>query len=136
MYRSLIKLFLIVKSVFPHVASSIPAYCGVYSRQHYVIMFFCDLRHIAGFLHVLRFFSIIKTDLHDITEILLKVALSNISTNKSDCHDIIEIVLHVTLSEITIAPVLLQKIFVLPFMFCLLTFYHLLFHYFHILKFG
>jgi hypothetical protein len=113
-YRSLIKLFLMVKSVFPHVASSIPAYCGVYSIQHYVIMFFCDLWHIAGFLHVLRFFSIIKTDLHDISEILLKVALS----------------------EIIITPVLLQKIFVLPFMFCLLTFYHLLFHYFHILKFG
>jgi hypothetical protein len=42
-------------------------------------------------------FSIIKTYLHDITEILLKVALSNISTNKTDCHDITEIVLHVAL---------------------------------------
>jgi hypothetical protein len=73
---------------------------------------------------------IIKTDLHDITEILLKVALSNISTNKTDCHDITEIVLHVAVSEITITPVLLQKTFVLPFMFCLLTFYHLLFHYY------
>ena len=81
-------------------------------------------------------FSIIKTYLHDITEILLKVALSNISTNKTDCHDITGIVLHVALSEITITPVLLQKTFVLPFMFCLLTFYHLLFHYFYILKFG
>ena len=81
-------------------------------------------------------FSIIKTDLHDITEILLKVALSNISTNKTDCHDITEIVLHVAWSEITITPVLLQKTFVLPFMFCLLTFYHLLFHYFYIFKFG
>jgi len=81
-------------------------------------------------------FSIIKTDLHDITEILLKVALSNISTNKTDCHDTTEIVLHVALSEITITPVLPQKTFVLPFMFCLVTFYHLLFHDFNILKFG
>jgi hypothetical protein len=50
-YRSLITLFLKVKSVFPHVASSIPIHFGVYSIQHYLIMFFSDYRHIAGFLH-------------------------------------------------------------------------------------
>ena len=94
-YRSLIKLFLMVKSVFPHVASSIPAHCGVYSIQHYVLMFFSDLRAHCWFSPCTPVFSIIKTDLHDITEILLKVALSNISTNKTDCHDITEIVLHV-----------------------------------------
>ena len=59
-YRSLIKLLLMVKSVFPHVASSIPAHCGVYSIQHYVLMFFSDLWHIAGFLHVLQFFPSLK----------------------------------------------------------------------------
>ena len=111
-------------------------HCEVYSIQHYVLMFFQWLATYCWFSPCTPVFSIIKTDLHDITEILLKVALSNISTNKTDCHDITEIVLHVALSEITITPVLLQKTFVLPFMFCLLTFYHLLFHYFYILKFG
>jgi hypothetical protein len=44
------------------------------------------------------------TDLHDITEILLKVALSNIFTNKTDCHDITEILLKAALNTTTLAP--------------------------------
>ena len=48
----------------------------VYSIEHYVIKFVRDLRHVGGFLRVLRFTSTNKTGRHDMTEILLKVALS------------------------------------------------------------
>jgi hypothetical protein len=44
--------------------------------QHYVIKFVSDLRHVGGFLQVLRFSPINKTERHDIAEILLKVALN------------------------------------------------------------
>jgi hypothetical protein len=50
-------------------------YGEVYSIQHYV-MFVSDLRHVSGFL---RFPPPIKYQ-HDITEILLKVALNSITT--------------------------------------------------------
>ena len=45
----------------------------VYSIQHYVMKFVGDLRQVGGFLHHT------KTDHHDITEILLKVALNTIT---------------------------------------------------------
>ena len=49
--------------------------CEVYLIQHYVIMFVSDLRQVSGFLCVLQFPPPIKkTDRHDITDILLKVA--------------------------------------------------------------
>jgi hypothetical protein len=54
--------------------------------QHYVIKFVSDLRQVGGFLRVLRFPPPIKTDRHDITEILLKVTLNTINqkqTNKT-----------------------------------------------------
>ena len=63
---------------FPN-ASSNPAHGEVYLIQHYVIKFVSDLRQVSGFLQVLRFSSINKTDGHDITEILLKVPLSTIT---------------------------------------------------------
>jgi hypothetical protein len=47
----------------------------VYSIQHYVMKFISDLRQVDGFIWVQRF----KTDRHDITEKLLKVALSTIT---------------------------------------------------------
>ena len=50
--------------------------------QHYVIKFVSDLRQVDGFLWVLRF-PPPKTDGHDITEILLKMALSTIISNLS-----------------------------------------------------
>jgi len=50
--------------------------------QHYVIKFVSDLRQVCGFLHVLVFSSTNKTDRHDITEILLKVALNTINQNQ------------------------------------------------------
>ena len=46
--------------------------------QHYVIKFVSDLRQVGGFLRVLRFHFINKTDSHYITEILLKVALNTV----------------------------------------------------------
>jgi len=46
--------------------------------QHYVIKFVSDLRHVGEFLRVLRFLHQYKTFLHNITEILLKVALITI----------------------------------------------------------
>ena len=49
----------------------------VYFIQHYVIKFISDLRHVDGFLWVLRYTN--KTDYHDITEILLKVALNTVT---------------------------------------------------------
>ena len=51
----------------------------VYSIQHYVIKFVSDLLHVTGFLQVLWFPPPIKPVRHDITEILLKVALNTIN---------------------------------------------------------
>ena len=50
------------------VPSSNPAHGEMYSIQHYMIRFVSYLRQVGGFLWVLR------TDRHDKTEILLKVA--------------------------------------------------------------
>jgi hypothetical protein len=51
--------------------------------QHYEIKFVSDLRQNGVFLRVLLFPPPIKLDCHDITEILLKVALNTIKqTNK------------------------------------------------------
>jgi hypothetical protein len=46
--------------------------------QHYVLKFVRYLRQVGGFLRVLWLPQPIKTDRHDITEILLKVALNNV----------------------------------------------------------
>jgi len=51
----------------------------VSSIQHYVIMFVSDLRQVGGFLRIFGFPPTIKTDIHDITEILLKVSLNTIT---------------------------------------------------------
>ena len=62
-----------------NVLNSNSAHDEVYSIQHYVIKFVSDLRQVGGFLRVLSpVSSINKTDHHDITEILLKVALNSI----------------------------------------------------------
>ena len=58
-----------------NIVSLNPAIGKVYSIQHYVIKFVSDMRKEGGFLQVLWFPPPI-TDRHDITEILLKVALS------------------------------------------------------------
>ena len=54
----------------------------MYSIQHYLIKFDSDLWQIGGFPRLLRFVSYSnKTDNHDTTEILLKVALNTIARN-------------------------------------------------------
>ena len=67
----LLDLQLPVQSVpiITKVVSSNPAHGKVYSIQHYVIKFVSDLQQASDFLQVL----------HDITEILLKVAFSTLT---------------------------------------------------------
>ena len=55
-----------------NIASAIPAQ----GQQHYVRKFVSDMRQVGGFLRVLPISSTNKTYLHDITEILLKMALN------------------------------------------------------------
>ena len=49
------------------------------TRQHNVIKFVSDLRQVDGFPRGTPVSSTNKTDRHDITEILLKVALNTIN---------------------------------------------------------
>ena len=49
----------------------------------YNIMFVSDFRQVGGFLRVLRFPPLNKTDIHNIVEILLKVALNIIKPNQT-----------------------------------------------------
>jgi hypothetical protein len=51
--------------------------------QHYVIKFVSDLQQVSGFFWVLWFPPPIKTNRHNITEILLKVTLSTIKQTKT-----------------------------------------------------
>ena len=63
------------------VVSLNPVHGEVCLIQHDVIV--CQwLRQVSGFLQVLRFSDTNKTDRHDITEILLKVALNTINLNQ------------------------------------------------------
>jgi hypothetical protein len=62
------------------VVSSNPVHGKVYSIQHYVIKFVCDLRQVGGSLST-QVYSINKTDRHEITEILLKVVLNTKTPN-------------------------------------------------------
>jgi len=59
--------------------SSNPDDGKVYSIHHYVIKFVSDLRQVGGFFPGTPVSSTKKTDRHDITEILLKVALNTIT---------------------------------------------------------
>ena len=73
------------KSVYHHYhceLESISFSDEVYSIQHYVIKFVNDLRWSSFFLRVLRFPPAIKFTGHDITEILLKVALNTINQTR------------------------------------------------------
>ena len=58
-----------------NVVSSNPALGELYSIQHYVIKFVCDLRQVNGFLRLLSPTNII--DRH--TKILLTVAINTIT---------------------------------------------------------
>ena len=57
---------------------SIPIHGEVFSIQHYVMRFVCDLRQVGGFLWVLRFPSPIKqiATIYTVAKILLEVALT------------------------------------------------------------
>ena len=68
------------------VVSSNPVHGEVYSIQHYVIKFVKDLRQVSGSLQSLWFPPSLKTDRHDITEILLKVALNTITQTITPIH--------------------------------------------------
>ena len=59
--------------------SSNPIHGKVYSMHHYVIKFVSDLQQVCGFSPGFPVSNTIKTDCHDITEILLKVALNTIT---------------------------------------------------------
>ena len=72
-----------ISAVTTKVVNSNPTHGEVYSI-HYVIKFVSDLRQFSGFLQVLWFPSTYKTDCHDITEILLKVALNTITLTLFD----------------------------------------------------
>ena len=54
--------------------------------QYYVIKFVSDLQQVGCFPRVLQCPPKNKTDLHDITEILLKVALSTINLNQTQTY--------------------------------------------------
>ena len=59
-----------------NAVSSNPAQGDEYSIQYYVIKFVGDLRYVGGCFWVLLWVSFTnKTYIHDITEILLKMAL-------------------------------------------------------------
>jgi hypothetical protein len=67
-----------------------PCTYNMYNVWHFISSttlyeFVSDLRQVVGFLWVLRFLPSIKTNHHDITELLLKVALNTIKqTNISN----------------------------------------------------
>jgi hypothetical protein len=61
------------------VVSLNPVHGEVYSIHHYVIKFVSDLRQVGGLLFRYSGFLTNKTDCHNITEILLKVALNTIN---------------------------------------------------------
>ena len=61
------------------VVNSNPVHGEVYSIQHNVIKFVSGLRQVGGFPWGTPVFSTIKTDRHDITDVLLKVALNTMN---------------------------------------------------------
>jgi len=65
--------------IITRVVSSNPIHGKVYLVQHYVITFVSDLRQVDLCSPGTLVSSTNKTDIHDITEILLKMALSTLS---------------------------------------------------------
>ena len=68
-----------ISAITFNVVSSNPIHGEVHSIQHYVIKFVSDLRRVGGFSSGTLVSSTNKTDCHNITEILLKVALNTIN---------------------------------------------------------
>jgi hypothetical protein len=63
------------------VMSLNPVHGEAYMLQHYVIKFVSDLWPVGGFFPDTLVSSTNKTDCHNVTEILLKVALNTINLN-------------------------------------------------------
>ena len=71
-------------SAYHHYRCEFKSHSGwVYSIQHYVIKFVSELRQVDGFLRVSRDSSINKTDRHNITEMLLQVALNTTTLSQT-----------------------------------------------------
>ena len=70
------------------VVSLNPVHGKVYLIQHYVVKFVSYLRQVCGFSPGTPVSSINKIDCHDITEILLKVALNTINLSLSQYQQI------------------------------------------------
>jgi hypothetical protein len=67
-----------ISAITTNVVSLNPVHGEVF-LIHYMIKFVSDLRQVGGFLQILLFLPPIKTESHDISEILLRVALSTIN---------------------------------------------------------
>ena len=65
------------------VMTSNPPHSEVYLIQHYVIHFISDLRQVV-FFRGNPVSSTNKTDRHDVTELLLNVALNSITIDQND----------------------------------------------------
>jgi uncharacterized protein (UPF0297 family) len=48
-------MYNVIMPIITNVVSSNPAYCKLYSIQHYVIKFVSDMQRVDGFLRVLWF---------------------------------------------------------------------------------
>ena len=79
---SLIYNYLCNQCLSPLVSSN-PVNGDVYSIQHYVIKFVSDLPQVGDFFPGTPVSSTNKTDHHDITEILLTVALNTMKSSLS-----------------------------------------------------
>ena len=69
----------VVTIVWYDVVSSNPVHGKVFSIQNYLIKIVSDSRQVGGFSQGTPVSSINKADRHDITEIVLKVALNTIN---------------------------------------------------------
>ena len=63
------------------IVSSNPAHGDVYSIQHDIAKYVRWLQQVGGFLGVRRFSPPIKTERHNLTEILLKAAVNTITAS-------------------------------------------------------
>ena len=68
-------------TITTNIGSSKPVRGEVYTIQYYVMKFVGDLRQIGGFLQGTPVSLINKSDHHEITEILSKVALNTTSVH-------------------------------------------------------
>ena len=95
----------------------------MYSIQRCVIKFVSGLWQVGGFLLVLRFHPPIKNDRHDITQILLKVALNTLIIESANVHDFVCSQDFISIIKLCISVSILTQArqkYVLNFVFCCL----------------